>query len=186
MDKLFIHIPKPAGVAINTSLTNNEVMFEDFGHEKLIDIEKKIDLQNFKIFTFVRNPYDRLYSSYHFHLQKSYACKIVKEKLLKYGSFENFVLDLENFIISNQNEQFHFQKDFISSSKSNIGFIGRFENIDKDWNKLLQYLEIIEKEPLVVMNNTIHEDYKKIYSEKMKDIIYDIYNVDFEFFDYKK
>ena len=71
---IYIHIPKTGGSTIKKTLPFTPIKYNHgIGYDKNIYIlntyhskvdELKLDLTNYYLFTFVRNPYDRLYSSY--------------------------------------------------------------------------------------------------------------------------
>ena len=82
---VFLHIPKTAGMSVGRTLYKMlgiEERYEGFKihHD---DLTKDI-LENYYIFTFVRNPWDRLYSSYKF-----------RDWLYEYYSFNSVVPNIE-------------------------------------------------------------------------------------------
>lgn len=62
---IFVHIPKTAGISISRSIFGNL----GGGHTKIRDYElifSAKDFNNYFKFTFVRNPWDRIFSAYRF------------------------------------------------------------------------------------------------------------------------
>ena len=142
---------------------------------------------DFFTFSFVRNPYDRLYSSYKF-LQTggmNEHDKVAFQKYLsKFSDFEDFVLNgLNNEIIY---EIIHFvpQSEFICNKNGEIlvDFVGRFENLNDDLNSISR--KIKKELALEHHNKNFKKDYKKIYNQEMKTKVYEVYKKDFVLFNY--
>ncbi|MCW1327289.1 sulfotransferase family protein [Campylobacter jejuni] len=187
---IFIHVPKVAGTSIERVIFQTNTWL--VGHVKAIDYINldKDRFNSYFSFGFVRNPYDRVVSAY-YYLKNSggntYDEKWAKENIYKYNSFEEFVLNFQN-----DNEQIkilnwqHFtpQYKYLCDDNKNIlvNFIGKFENINDDFNEILSILNI--KRTLVHTNKSKHLDYKNYYNNKTYAIIREIYKDDFEIFDY--
>ena len=183
---IFIHIPKTAGISIIKSIYGNVT---NEGHRSIY-FYKQVFEKNFKdffTFSFVRNPYDRLYSSYKF-LQTggmNEHDKVAFQKYLsKFSDFEDFVLNgLNNEIIY---EIIHFvpQSEFICNKNGEIlvDFVGRFENLNDDLNSISR--KIKKELALEHHNKNFKKDYKKIYNQAMKTKVYEVYNRDFVLFNY--
>ena len=183
---IFIHIPKTAGISIIKSIYGNVT---NEGHRSIY-FYKQVFEKNFKdffTFSFVRNPYDRLYSSYKF-LQTggmNEHDKVAFQKYLsKFSDFEDFVLNgLNNEIIY---EIIHFvpQSEFICNKNGEIlvDFVGRFENLNDDLNSISK--KIKKELALEHHNKNFKKDYKKIYNQAMKTKVYEVYNRDFVLFNY--
>ena len=178
---IFIHIPKTAG----TSLV--EAIYGDVskeGHRKISFYQQIIgaDMSSYFSFCFVRNPYDRLYSSYKFlekggmniHDQKAFA-----KHLSKYNDFEDFVLNGLNEKIINSLTHFIPQTDFICNKKDDIlvDFVGKFESIDSDTIILSDKIGVEIK--LNHLNKNTKNFYLEIYTKEMLSIVHNIYNRDF-------
>lgn len=138
----------------------------------------------------MRNPYDRVVSAYHY-LKKGGGNKNdekwASKNIYKYNSFEEFVLALEDLEIQNKILNWmHFtpQYKFLCDSEKNIlvNFVGKFENLEEDFKKILKILS--RKDKLIHINKSLHANYKKYYNDAMYKIIRDIYRDDFEIFDY--
>ncbi|WP_199769996.1 sulfotransferase family 2 domain-containing protein [Helicobacter canadensis] len=187
---IFIHIPKVAGTSIE------RVVFESskwlVGHKKAIDYIKK-DKDKFESlfsFAFVRNPFDRTVSA--FHYLKGRSCTLGDKRwadihLKDYENFNDFALALENKTVRDKILSWmHFvpQYRFVCDENRSIlvNFIGKFENIEKDFEVVKKQLKI--NRDLVHANSSSHESYKKYYNEQTYQIISEIYRNDFELFDY--
>lgn len=80
---IFLHIPKTGGVSVSSLLMNEysydqidnvnseNIKLRAYGfHYSLFEIEKMIDISNFKLITFMRNPIDRILSEYQYLIEK--------------------------------------------------------------------------------------------------------------------
>ncbi len=185
---IFIHIPKTAGISLVNGIYGD---VSNEGHRN-VHFYKKIFGKKFKkffIFSFVRNPYDRLYSAYKFlqtggmniHDQNAY-----NQHLIGYENFEDFIFHGLNNQIVNEIVHFKLQSEFICNDYGDIivDFVGKYENIDND---LSQLSKLINKEIILPHLNKgkAKQKYDKIYTNKMKEIVYKMYRRDFEIFNYK-
>ena len=69
---IFIHIPKNAGTSIETLFANNSFRIQPNKHADIYEIKRKFknSYNNYKKFTIIRNPYDKMVSWY-FYLKKN-------------------------------------------------------------------------------------------------------------------
>jgi hypothetical protein len=172
VEYIFCHIPKTGGISINSTLG-----LPINGH-KVVNKRKH---QNSFVFSFVRNPYDRFLSCFRF--LKNGGCNNydLKDKRFFLRNYE-----LEDFIKENLLFASKYQKHFKPQSfwlPNGADFIGRFENLQEDFNKLMEFLKM-EKKQLPVMNATKKNDYQ--LTKKDKNIIYKIYKKDFIKFNYER
>ncbi|MAB37988.1 MAG: hypothetical protein CL528_10055 [Aequorivita sp.] len=185
---IFIHIPKNAGLSVCYTLFGNT----GGSHRKIVDYKKIFSPNTFNRyykFTFVRNPWDRLVSTY-FFLKKGGLTEKDKiwadANLLAFTDFKDFVklwLTEENI-----NNSLHFQHQhvFLIDEKGNIAvdFIGRFENIKEDFKKITDKLNI--KRTLKKTNTSKRkEDYRLYYDEETKAIVNEVYRKDIQLFNYE-
>jgi hypothetical protein len=137
-------------------------------------LPKKIYDTYFK-FAFVRNPWDWQVSLYHYMLQTPVHFQYDLAKSLK---------DFDHYLEWRVNEDKNLQKDFVTDHNGNliVDFIGRFENIEKDFEYICKKLDLRCSLPHV--NRSHHRDYRTYYNEKTKQLIYDHFKEDIDFFGY--
>jgi len=187
---LFIHIPKSGGISILHSLFKNK----GNGHYPLKwykDAYPKHRLNSFYTFTFVRNPWARLYSAYIF-LKKGGLNNndrdFFERELSNYKNFEDFVYKW----LTPQNiyKYVHFVPQFEYLVNENgelaIDFIGRTENIEEDFAKVITKIAPKKSMTLIKLNqSTKHTtSYQKEYTPKMIEIVASVYARDIKLFNY--
>jgi len=184
---IFVHIPKAAGISVNKTL------FDTLGAGHLTvkeyqEIFHPTTFSNYFKFTFVRNPWDRLFSAYTF-LKKGgfneYDKKWAEEHLSDIDTFEKFVMDWldESKLYS----WFHFipQAHFLKDNKGNIpiDYFGYYENLNEDFNIISKRIGI--NKSLGHFNKTHRTNsYRNAYSEEMKKKVGKIYQEDIELLGY--
>jgi hypothetical protein len=155
--------------------------------------------KNYYKFSFVRNPYGRLVSVYKdITMRTKYGSNIFSILEGNYDlSFDDFVLKLYDLVINKKFEKYKQaeysfyipQHIFLyNNGISMIDDIYKFENYNEEIDKLKKKLGIIQN-----MNN-IHKhetgsfkNYRSYYTnEKIKNKVYDMYKVDFEYFGYSQ
>lgn len=149
-------------------------------HLKAREIKERYDPEvwnNYFKFAFVRNPWDRLVSDYSYKMQKR------KDLIRAYGL--NKKSSLEDYVYAiKDRDKIILQKDFVTDEKGNviIDFIGRFENMEDDFEKICNKIGFTSK--LKKTNKSSHKDYKYYYDEKLKKIVHELYKDDIELFNY--
>ncbi|WP_372370565.1 sulfotransferase family 2 domain-containing protein [Candidatus Uabimicrobium sp. HlEnr_7] len=179
---VFFHIPKAAGKSLATA-----VFGKDTNHFSYRQVAKQLDLDKFYTFAFVRNPWDRMVSTYNF-LRKGGWGGLDQIWLQANGrhlhSFSDFLL----FVQSHPRDMVHFlpQTHWVCDKNGNIkvDFIGKFENIQQDYKKLCDHLKITN--PLPHMNASPRcKDYRSYYKNDGNiKIVQLLYEDDIRLFDY--
>ena len=184
-DIIFVHIPKTAGTSIRFAFDFNKPNKKK-GIRKHYTCKEVISLigrekwdQSFK-FTFIRDPWERLYSFYLFQLRK----ETVREKSFKLFVLEDIVPLLEKTNLTERPNIFP-QTFWLADENEelNFDFIGRFENLDSDFDKLSKKISI---------NTTLdHKNksgnsktYKGFYDKEMIELVNNYYRQDIEAFGY--
>lgn len=172
---------------------------------EIINLYNISDLKKFKIIQIVRNPYERFVSSFFF--QKKITPHYFTPNYMKYN-LEEFSEHLvkskknENFI-----ESFYGDSSFVNFSISNgISWGGsRLYDTQLSWNDLgeevsyfkleevskstesLSYFLKINLPTLPKINSQdLSANYTSLITPKVKEIILDLFNEDFETFGYEK
>jgi len=181
---IFIHIPKCAGTSIEKALNmfdnnelfgydeNNKIAKQHLTSKQVLEyIPKKIFDDYFK-FAFVRNPYDRAVSSAAYH-------KIdLIDFLTNSSKFDGKILHKIPFK-QHLTQHLKPQNDYCYS----LDFVGRYENLEDDWNTITGHLGINVK--LKRENQSQHDNYRKYYLKKEKELVDNLYKEDFELFGYQ-
>jgi len=187
---VFIHIPKCAGSSINQDLKLQSIGFS--GHSPA---SCHFDyLGDYFSFTFIRNPYDRVASAYKYFQKLIPGHRWYKRNSIiadaaakmNFNEFVNHILDFQKLMVREEGSfesGIHFQPfDYFLDEK--INYIGRFEDIQKDYNYIRSRLNLTIK-ILRKTNSTNNNDYKKIYSGDAERIVYNIYNQDIKKYKYQ-
>jgi len=212
---LWIHIPKCAGSTLRQHPDLKNASVENFTgfaytHTPYSEIESHQTKNLFK-FSFCRNPYERIASAF-FSFKRDLNFKL-------YDSFDDFIL--HNFKDTKGNISLEFSKTnartcsyvrrsvtdgslqfndffktqsyFLKDKKGdiNFNFIGKVENFDKDYAKLINIINIknIKIKP---MNQNLDKDkeYIKYFDGPNKkekiEIVNELYHEDFVNFGYEK
>ncbi|ECW8954352.1 alpha-2,3-sialyltransferase [Campylobacter lari] len=186
---IFIHVPKVAGSSIERVIYQTDRWL--VGHVKASDYVKldRNKFESYFSFSFVRNPYDRVVSAYHYLKNDSPdPCDIEWGKLnIRDLEFEEFVLKLQDEEFKQKiltKNHFSFQYEYLCDENMNVlvDFIGRFEQLNSDFKKILNILK--RKDSLIHVNKSKHCNYKDYYNCETYKIIREIYKNDFEIFDY--
>lgn len=183
---IFIHIPKAAGTSVAQTLFG-----EGSRHLRYTEYEQanpRKFAEYFK-FTFVRNPWSRLYSAYSF-LKKGGMNEMdrrwAEEHLVGFNDFDSFV---KGWVTpENIRSWVHFypQHYFICDDALNLkmDFVGRFETLDADFAYVQQQLGL-PLTPLPHINPSVgQERYADHYNKESIDIVASVYKDDIALFAY--
>ncbi len=129
-------------------------------------------------FTFVRNTWARMYSWY---------ANIMKDPTMRssygiHGEDYGFEAFLKEKIVHHTFSQLYF----ITNHKGEIpmDFIGRFENLQNDFDKVCERLKI-EDSTLPKLLVRKYDHYTKNYSDTSKELVYQLYREEIDYFDFK-
>ena len=210
---VFIHIPKCAGTSIENAISSycNAGGFgynkQISGHIQHANCEELCQLnllsehqcnEYFK-FAFVRNPWDRCVSEYVWRIKQfgnfingpinvnngvrhpNYTKEWVRQNV----TFKDFVKQNFPYQELSYHQHMKSQLNYIyDSNGAEIDFIGRFENLEKDF--LFICKKIFNKEiQLPHKFKTNRTSYKDYYDEETKEIVAKKYAKDIEYFNYE-
>lgn len=187
---IFIHVPKTAGKAINESLFGHETSYHKPITYFIDHWSKPIIWWYFK-FAFVRNPYDRLISTFAYYKGggESERDATNSEELLGNLFDVNDFVDLflgkhkGTFFETHLRPQHSFLVD--EEKQIRMNFIGKFESLEEDYKKVAKKLRITQ--PLK-RTNVSHKkfdlDLNLVLTDTSREKIFKFYKQDFGLFNY--
>ena len=195
---IFVHIPKCGGTSVEDALFKpyrrrskkdlfggpNKYQTGALQHLMSSHIIKEVgeDIFNqyFK-FSFVRNPWDKMVSQYHYSIT-------LREDLLNYigiSKFSSFKEYIHNVSKSKIHVQWDQQYKFLYiNKKCVVDFIGRFENLQQDFNIVCDKIGIPQQQ-LSHKKKSKHKHYTEYYDDETREIVAEKYAKDIEYFGYE-
>jgi len=194
---VFIHVPKNAGTSIShwlrTNLDSHNVKRKHDSYEA-IKIKYGEDL-GFS-FAVIRNPWDRIVSSFHYN-----------KRVFASGRYDNLEEKIKKTKNSNKKQKFAATKrlkDIIEQDSFNLFVKSKiytpvnqlqvdftqgvdqilyYENLDKDFQMIKDFFNI--QKDLPYKNKSEHKIYRSYYNDKTKDIIYKVFYRDIKKYNYE-
>ena len=179
---VFIHIPKTGGISIRGAKWDDKLkgagIFSSNYDGPIYHMPQKW-LKYFK-FAFVRNPYSRVVSAWQMFGGET-----------KF-SFDNFLkivvddsIDYKNGPGTDEKIRHHTIPQLHPyNCLKYADFIGKFENLQEDFNKICDRLNIVQQKLPHLNESQYDNDYSLYYSEKIKKIVSQYFKEDIEYFEY--
>lgn len=166
-DWIFIHINKTGGSSIEKALGMS------FDHrsarEKIAAIGSEAWQQKFS-FSFVRNPWDKVVSHYHYRLKTAQAG--FRESPPTFNDWIRLAYAEKHATYYDQPLMFAEQMDWIADRDDRIlvNFIGRFESLQDDFDNVCQQ---IKRAPVLLphLKPSSHGHYHEYYSDESRAIV---------------
>ena len=200
---IFVHIRKTAGTSVTNTLGECEggtiPMSDNFSppppfrsrsctgtkvhnHANFSwykEVLTKEQLNEYFKFTFVRNPWDLRVSQYEYNKKYEWG----RLKRLANKPFKEWV---RHYSIKKRPEQTRsgLPQIAVIESVDNLDFIGRFENLQEDFDIICDKIGI-PKQQLPHVNKTKREHYTEYYDDETKQIVAEKYAKDIEYFGYE-
>jgi len=181
---IFIHIPKTAGTSVAKLIWgggSRHVRCQEY-----LQANPKKFSRFFK-FTIVRNPWDRLVSSYEFLRQGGLApadAQFAAREVIPWSDFGEFVR--HGLPRPQVRSWVHLrpQTDWVCDEAmlNRMDFTGRFESLDDDFAVISARLGIPNGLP--VTNRSNRSDYRIYYDDETRHIVAELYRSDIEEFGY--
>ena len=192
----FIHIPKCGGTSVEKVFARNADKVDvAHKHLPLSALEGRGFLPPaYFLFSFVRNPWSLTVSMYNYLWCSNYPwpkvwrkthpafSKLSFKKWIKHPYFKTPTLLYVDIV--KDGGSVGKMCDFISSKKNKVDFIGRFENLQEDFNKVCDKIGIPQQE-LPHTNKTKHKHYTEYYDDETREIVAEKYAKDIEYFGYE-
>ena len=197
---IFIHIPRTGGTSIEKALIGEDFWNIDPRNKHATCHSAKEVYRdywdNYFKFSFIRNPWDRhvsmmKYEEHFYGKQDTLGHKILDiDKLerytARYGKPPNTIEFDYRFVDKKFFEKFDMISGAVYSNYigSEMDFIGRFENLQNDFNFLTKKLDLESRDlPITnVSNNRTH--YSNYYNEESRDLVKSMYNFDINKYKY--
>lgn len=186
---IFVHIPKAAGISVGYALFGRHTG----NHATVADYQlafSRREFESFFTFTFVRNPWDRLLSAYHFLKnggRNEEDRRWADAHLAVYANFEAFVHGWVNR--ENINSALHFipQYRFITlpgRPGPQVDFVGCVETIEADFTRVRE--RVGSGAALTCDNKTAGRmgDFRSYYDDRTREIVAGVYREDIELLGY--
>ena len=187
---VFIQIPKTGSSSVGFAFHKQLRCPEPFlHHQTLRQIESHNNIDDsYFVFTFVRNPWDRLVSLWSDFTQergRQYSGTITLEKdwLTEFGTFHNFCLEFPNSYLSDDVFT-RPQVDFIESENIGVDFIGRYEELDAGFKQVCGHV-MHPYEKLPHIRKTKHSNYRDYYNDESMGSVASFYKQDIDRFKYE-
>ena len=177
---LFIHINKTAGSSIAKSLGIPESHCSLDTYEKLYKKYFKEEFnENVKIWTSIRNPFDKVTSQYFYRIKTNQ--NKLGENTISFDEWVKAAFDDKDPAYRDWDLMFGTQSNWIKNNKNYpINFI-RFENLNEDYNKVAT---LYNGTPLAWRKKSSNKNYKEHFSDYSKAVIEREFKEDLERFNY--
>tara|TARA_R110000824_G_scaffold282940_4_gene471213 strand:- start:7618 stop:8274 length:657 start_codon:yes stop_codon:yes gene_type:complete len=182
---IFFHLYKVAGTSIRKSLEKYKAPINTVPHIKPALVKDQLFngykgeflLKEYFKFSFVRNPWDWQVSLYFFMLRD--------KAHWQYNIIKN--MNFEEYLDWRVNEDCKPQYMFLSenadlTSPINIDFIGKYEYLNSDFNKICEVLNLDSQLPH--LNKTNHQNYTTYYTDKTRKMVEEAFKIDIDYFGY--
>jgi hypothetical protein len=181
---IFLHVPKTAGSSIARVLFGEESRHVPYFEYERANPHK---FRSYFKFAFVRNPWDRLVSTWSFlraggmnEVDRAWAA----QHLAAYPSFDEFVrrgLGEESIM---RFPHFRPQTYYVADRNGGVtDFLGRYESLTVDFAEVARRLG--KSGPLPMHNKSEHAHFSTYYHPETRDIVGRIYARDAELFGYR-
>lgn len=180
---IFIHIPKTAGISVNTGLFGCNTGY----HRTIAGYQTIFSRREFGAyfkFAFVRNPWDRVASAYFFLKQGGLHgddARWAAKNLTPYNSFGDFVRGWLNRGSVRLGRHFKPQAEYLclpGKTTSELDFIGLYENLRADYDHVRKVLGTGTALPANNVTKSKHKDYRSYYTDETRAIVAAVYRED--------
>ena len=192
---IFVHIPKTAGESLEHSLSgyNQFKYFTSYDyinnrplqHLTAAEIQRELGVVEFSKyykFTFVRNPFSKCVSEYFWW--KRFSQKITSFREWVYQELSSLITQNQTRSVYQKHNVEQYKFIFDRNGSKLINFIGRFENLQNDFDIICDKIGI-PLQQLPHKNKTNHKHYTEYYDDETREIVAQKYARDIEYFGYE-
>ena len=196
---VFVHVPKAAGTSMRSALKRldgdeTSAIAPRTKHETLYQVRAAWPdrvgaasdaLDDYFVFGFVRNPWERMVSLYHYLVERRPRKEI--DGVDSFAHFLRLVGEEEPWVVGLHSMR--VQVDFFrpqSDSQPHADFVGHLEHLHEDFDWLCQRLELPDSLVLEQLNRSSNSDrdYREFYTPALVDIVAGRFANDVETFGY--
>ncbi|EDX86090.1 hypothetical protein S7335_3793 [Synechococcus sp. PCC 7335] len=201
---IYFPIPKVACTSLKKACadliemsSDSDISVHDTYFPGIQDLDALQGYEDYFKFAFVRNPWDRLVSCYcnkiksDAHINNRWFQNGVSVGLAHYDTFEagmsfgafvNSVIDIPETLAE---KHFRSQHTFIVGVDGKLlpNFVGKFESLSEDLARICDHLNV-EPMELPHLQRSFRRDYRKYYSEDLKEVVATRYERDIALFGY--
>jgi hypothetical protein len=159
------------------------IMTQHLTYKGMLDYRGEPYMESHFKFAFFRNTWDRLASCFNY-LRPLY--------IRKYGSFDRCIEEVCKAVSANKtSEGWHFsrQTDYLFRNKVDgdlaVDFIGRYENLQDDFNKVCNILNVPYTELPKTNSSKKSDEYRAVYTDYTRQLVADAYSSEIEYFGYQ-
>ncbi len=179
---IFIHINKTAGTSITKAIKLPKR--RHLSAKEVIEIVGKERWEKSYKFTFVRNPWDKVVSHYKYRIKTNQTN--LRDNPISFSEWVKLTYgDDKNLFYYDKPKMFQPQNEWLlnDEDKIDIDMIGKFENINKDFQIIADQIGCDSKLPH--RNKTEKVDYREFYNDETKAIVAKWFQRDIELFKYE-
>lgn len=184
---VFVAVPKTATTTIHNYFgiadSRHPYLQEKYHYPLSKILEENPEFSSYYKFGFSRNPWDRMVSSWiEFTTERDHLDTWSAQLPNDFVDFEDFIL---NFSKTKWSEEIHFHPSHYYLS--GCDFVGKYENLNKDFNKVLEHLsyQLIDTDKLPKMRSTQRDSYQRYYTNKnMIDSVASFFEDDIKHYGY--
>lgn len=156
---------------------NKNIVSED-------NIKLKLHWEQYFKFAIVRNPWDRLLSAWKDKVQKQWT--ILPDAPYRLNAYKKYKDKSFSYFVKNVDPSIDRHTMCLSNliDLKNINYIGRFENLQQDFNIVCDKIGIPQQQ-LPHVNKTKHKHYTEYYDDESRQIVAEKYARDIEYFNYE-
>lgn len=182
---IFVHTPKAAGTSLALSIFGE--LPDHYTAADYIAVFGRRTFDAYFKFSFVRNPWDRLYSAYNFLRKGGWDEKDRAWSNLHLGGFSDFGDFVTRGLRRDEILTFtHFipQHEFVCDRHGRllVDYLGYFETIEDDYREICRRIGV--ESALAHTNRSTDFDYRSHYTDATRAIVAEVYRRDIEVFGY--
>lgn len=195
---IFVHINKCAGQSVRRTLPRGTRGHHTIMHYLELCAREGRDPSEYFKFTFVRNPWDKVASFYHYHKRRKWdifpwkpaAAPDFNEFLQRLFVQDGGALAVDIFRGRSGESTHHLRLgnslDWVTDPEGQIrvDFIGRVENMQADFDIVCDRIGI-KRKTLPRANASSHQPYWEYYNEASRELVAARFSKDIEYFGYR-